>query len=173
MKKLLFLILVIFYGKCFACQCHRIELKKELKYTSAIAHVKVLKIEYVSRGSIFSDAERKHLEENSQAHILDSSRSKSVAKVEVEIIVTYKGSFDSEKLTIYTSKHGQSCGYLGFELGKDFIVFLSPERLSKRLFENYINLNNPNRLWTNRCSRTTVFDEVNANEIVEGLKSLN
>ncbi|MFP2996248.1 hypothetical protein ABN763_10060 [Spongiivirga sp. MCCC 1A20706] len=174
MKKFLFTTLVLlFCSKSFACKCYRVDLKKELKSTKAILHAKVLKIEYVSMGSIFSNPEREHLEKKPENQILHLSRNKSVAKVEVEIINTYKGNFNSEKLTIYTSKHGQSCGYLGFQVEKDFIIFLQPELLSKRLFRDYENRVNQNRLWTSRCSRTMLFNEIESKEIRDGLKSLD
>ena len=173
MKKILFLILALSIGKSFACTCRTTELKKELRRTSSILHVKVLKIVYVSKGDILTDEEHKYLEDKfeSEPQNLNALERKSVTKVEIEIIDSYKGDIYASRLTIYTSMHGPSCGYFGFEEGKEFIVFLNPERLSKRLFGDYNNGINPNRLWTNRCSRTSVFNDTKSREIREGLKS--
>ncbi|MEK6152537.1 hypothetical protein WIW50_04730 [Flavobacteriaceae bacterium 3-367] len=175
MRKILFIIFVLSISKSFACTCYRTELKKELRRTSSILHIKVLKIEYVSKGDILTVEEHKYLEVKfeSEPQILNALERKSVTKVEIEIIDSYKGDIDATSLTIYTSMHGPSCGYFGFEEGKEFIVFLNPERLSKRLFGDYNNGINRNRLWTNRCSRTAEFDKTKAVEIREGLKSLD
>ena len=174
MRKILFLILVLSISKGFACTCRTTELKKELRRTSSILHVRILKIEHVSKSDILTFEERKYLEGKfeSEPQILNALERKSVTKVETEIIDSYKGSINATRLTIYTSLHGPSCGYFGFEKGKEFIVFLHPERLSKSFFGNYNNGINRNRLWTNRCTRTMAFDDTKAREIREGLKSL-
>lgn len=174
MKKLLFLILALSFGKGIACTCHSVDLERELKYTSAIVHVKVLKIEYVSKWEIFTNEERKYLENeyDSKPEFQNLFRKKSVTKVKVRLVDTFKGNFYTDELTIFTSMHGPSCGYFGFKEGKEFIVFLTPEILSKRLFGNYNKGVNKNRLWTNTCSRTSEFDEVTATEIIEGLDKL-
>ncbi|NAY93450.1 hypothetical protein GTQ34_16180 [Muricauda sp. JGD-17] len=174
MRKILFLLLVLSASKSFACTCRGYDLERELRFTTAILHARVLKIDFVSKGEIFTEQELQYLENKfeSQPKMLNVFQRKSVTKVEIEIIDSYKGDMDRTRLTIYTSMHGPSCGYFGFEVGKEFIVFLHPERLSKRFFGDYNNGINRNRLWTNRCTRTMIFDKTKAGEIIEGLKSL-
>ncbi|WP_222982496.1 hypothetical protein [Flagellimonas meishanensis] len=128
----------------------------------------------MSKKEIFTIEELQYLAKKfeSEPKMLNVFEPKSVTKVEIEIVDSYKGNMDRTSLTIYTYMHGPSCGYFGFEVGKEFIVFLHPERLSKKFFGDYDNRVNQNRLWTNRCTRTMLFDTTKAVEIREVLKSL-
>ena len=99
---------------------------------------------------------KKILEEN---HLL---------KVEFVIEHIYKGTDIQEKIVIYTPKSTAACGYTEFEIGKDFIVFLSQKKELPYKFK--INSGNENLFWTTHCTWTSQFQESSHSEICELLK---
>lgn len=144
MKRILILILLLFsYSEMEACKCAPSEnLKSEFDGT-----------EIVVRGKVVG---KKILEEN---HLL---------KVEFVIEHIYKVTYIQEKIVIYTPKSSAACGYLEFEIGKDFIVFLSQKKELAYKFK--INSGKENLFWTTHCTWTSQYNESLHSEISELLK---
>ena len=167
---LIFLAVGVYTAK--ACKCQNSEnVQEEFEQTSFIVSGKVLSKSHVSYESILSEEEldliRKKFETNPQK--MNGLKLESIIKIELAINHIYKGTGIKDKITIYTSKFGQSCGYLGFEIGQNFIAYLSSTSYlntfynlpSKKLDETKEN----GVFWTNHCRRTRVFDKTEDKEL--------
>lgn len=144
MNRILILIFVLFsYSEIKACRCAPSEnLKSEFERTEIVVSGKVVA--------------KKILEEN---HLL---------KVEFVIDHIYKGTDIQEKIVIYTPKSTAACGYLEFEIGKNFIVFLSQKKELPYKFK--INSGKENLFWTTHCTWTSQYQESLHSEICELLR---
>ena len=171
-RLLIFLVLISTVEQTLACNCSYQELEFEVKRTKTIVHGRVLSLEVTSLESILTITEKEYLQNRykDEPFVIKSTQNKLVVKVELEIIEVLKGETDKKIISIYTSKHGPECGYIGFIEDKEFVVFLSPKKLPRRLFAGFNDNIDDSRLWTNRCTRTKVFDQSEANNIKQLLK---
>ena len=160
--------LLFFYSSINACTCTTPTIEKGFMKSSLVIHGKVLSKTQVSRRSLRNPKElaesitrlRERLLINNSDSIaeikvnnfLKGLDSKSITKVDIVVMDFFKNQFQlSDTLSIYT-RGGISCGYSGFEIGKEFIVYGSKSR----------NVFNSNRLvtyWTGLCSRTKNVDK--------------
>lgn len=78
--------------------------------------------------------------------------------LEVELLIEriYKGTDIQEKIVIYTPKSTAACGYLEFEIGQDFIVFLSQKK--ELPFKFKIDSGKENLFWTTHCTWTNQYN---------------
>ena len=121
------IFLVLSFQTAIACRCYEPEsLEKEFEETELIVRGVVLSKEYVSYFSTLSGKQAKLIQEKYKAdkQKLAWFTSKTITKIELKVSETYKGKGTS-KVVIYTNKSGASCGYLDFEIGKEFIVYAS------------------------------------------------
>ena len=144
MERILILILVLFsYSEMEACRCVQSKnLKSEFDGTEIVISGKVVEIEI--------------LEEN---HLM---------KVEFLTERIYKGADIQEKIVIYTPKSTAACGYLEFEIGKNFIVFLSQKKLPPHTFKT--DSGKEKFFWTTHCTRTSQYSESLNSELCELLE---
>ncbi|MGB5820861.1 MAG: hypothetical protein WBG90_15355 [Saonia sp.] len=167
---LIFLTLGVYTAK--ACKCEGSEgVQKEFEQTNVIVSGKVLSKCYVSYESTLSTEQRDLIREeyDSNSDRFNKLKLESIIKIELEIYYTYKGTGIEDKITIYTSKFGASCGYLGFEIGQDFIAYLTTESYLNSIYKIPNNTNNETDtkviFWTNHCRRTTEFDKMEDKEL--------
>ncbi len=171
-KQVAILVSIFFYYGLFACQCYPVKFKKELEDTPSIVKVKVVSIAYVSGESADSVSPSDiQATSNTKQERISYFQPKTVTRVEVEILRCYKGKPNLERMSIYTSRLGASCGYLDFEEGKEFIVFLRPNENQKNTDKEENMAESSVPLWTNRCSRTSLYKKSMENQILEELKT--
>ena len=91
-----------------------------------------------------------------------------VTKVTIEVAKSYKGSVAQGMLTVFTPSLGIDCGFLGFREGEEYIVYANQQNdLLPLLAPQVVGLEQPNTFWTNQCTRTKVFSQLEANELLE------
>ena len=158
MKFKLILVLIFLFGiqSALACRCVKnISVKTEFKETEVIVSGKVLSKTYVSSENVLEkerlDLIKKEYKDNPKK--MSELKMESIIKIELGVNYTYKGNAIQDKITIYTSKFSSACGYLGFEVGQDFITYLSTR--------------DNGYFWTNRCTRTKKFDEMDDKTLCE------
>ena len=86
----------------------------------------------------------------------------------MEITNLYKGEIKNDTVIIYTTRTGASCGYTGFELGREYLIYTVLNGYFSNFFDlNFkdIKLESKNTFWTNHCTRTTVYNEVESKEL--------
>ncbi len=167
---LIFLTLGVYTAK--ACKCQGSEnVQEEFEQTNVIVSGKVLNKCYVSYESTLSseqlDLIREKYDSNSDG--INRLKLESIIKIELEINYTYKGTGIEDTITIYTSKFGASCGYLGFEIGQDFIAYLTPQSYLNPIYKIPSDTNKETDskgvFWTNHCRRTMEFNKLEDNEL--------
>ena len=156
--------LILSFQAAIACKCDGYgSVKKEFEQTELIVRGIVLSKEYVS---YFSTLSKKQVELIIEKYQSDEQKlawfsSKMVTKIELEVSKTYKGKGTS-KVVIYTNKSGASCGYLDFEIGKEFIVYASEFGYVDTRYGDKENSGKWKRseseFWTNHCRRTKYFN---------------
>lgn len=170
--KLIFLIFILGVYTAQACKCQGFEsVQAEFKQTDVIVHGKVLSKSYVSYESTLTaerlDLIHKEYKENSQK--LNGLKLESIIKIELKINYTYKGTGIEKIITVYTSRHAASCGYLGFEIGQDFIAYLSPksylDTFYKTSSKNLNGTDTKGAFWTNHCRGTKLFHKTEHKEL--------
>lgn len=135
-------------------------MKEEIKYSDAVMVGKIIAKELVTlidstAISIFSN---------------DSTTTKGypyetvVAKYELVLTSIYKGEITSDTLKIYTGLGGGDCG-VRFEVGKEYIVYGKEETYFGQINNDLPFPKGDNIFWTNICSRTTIKNKKELNEI--------
>lgn len=165
MRVLLTIILFLTFGihTAKACKCQgQNDVQTEFEGTKVIVHGKVLNKSFVSYASTLSTEKLNAIREKykSDSQKLAFLESESIIKVELEIIESYKGNGQKNKITVYTSRSSASCGFLGFKVDEDFLIYLSPKSQMDFMFSKASNgAKDSSVLWTNHCTRTKGFDK--------------
>lgn len=167
---LLLLILVgLNHQTLHACKCDvKDDIKAHFEGTEVIVHGKVISKEYVDFGQSLTakglDLVCESYENNIE--VLDFLDKDFLIKVELEVIETYKGQELPKRISVYTARTSGACGYLTFETGKEYQIFLSTTCYFNFQFKKAnLNKSHYNGLWTNRCTRTDEFDSTEDREL--------
>jgi hypothetical protein len=162
LKGLLIIVILLFrVGNSLACSCESVSsLEEAFNYSDAVFHGKVVNKSLVTYAESIrkeaADSIRKNLDEN-KLSLFDYE---FILKVEFEIKTCFKGNIFNDTIVIYTTRTSASCGYTGFEVGKDYIVYGSLKSYAFWAFiknSNAINFEKQNTFWTNHCTRTDVY----------------
>lgn len=144
-----------------ACKCEGYDnVETEFKGTDVIVHGKILSKTFVSYASTLSTEKlnlfkKKYKSDSQKLAFLES---KSIIKVELVIIESYKGNGLKNIAVVYTNRTGASCGFLRFKVGEDFLVYLSSKNQMEFMFANAGGGTKDGLgLWTNQCTRTKEF----------------
>ena len=145
-KKIIYIAVLLFSLEVSACRCFPNEtLQAEFDETEIIANGKVI---------------GKEVLENSD-----------LLKITFEARVIYKGKEIKNDIIIYTPKSNAACGYLEFEVGKEFIVFLSKEKELHYKFEKIKeSQGGENIFWTTHCTWTNLYTDDLHSELCELLE---
>jgi len=173
MNKILVLIIFSLLGYCnvFACSCKKEKTAKgAFEYHEYIVHGKVLNKTLVTVESTMKKEKLDSLQEiyKEDNNKLKSLSNKSILKVEVEVIGEFKGKSESNIITIFTPKYGSACGYTGFEVGKEYLIYGSSKSYVYYNFQRkgkYINYELENTYWTSHCYRTKEYLKSEAQEL--------
>lgn len=163
MRKIAFLLFLFVLSNhfVFACKCNSgDDIKEDYLSTDVIIHAKVLKKEFVTFLSTFSKNGFKKITSkyDSDKEKIEYLEKDWVIKLEMQVLYTYKGEKLSKIVTVYTSKNSASCGYLGFEIGKEYQVYLFKECYLDTVADKAKrNALNNKGYWTHRCMRTKEF----------------
>lgn len=162
-------LIIIWTSNSFACKCEDPEsVQESFNYSDAVFHGKVINKSLVSFGqSIKSESA------DSIRHFLDDNKlslfdSEFIIRVELEIKKCYKGNIFNDTIVIYTTRTSSSCGYLGFEIGKEYIVYgLRKSYAFRTFFKNAegSDIEKQNTFWTNQCTRTDEYNYEEAKEL--------
>jgi hypothetical protein len=91
-----------------------------------------------------------------------------IFKIEFEIVERYKGIELRDTVTIYTAMNSASCGYK-FEVGKSYIIYASTKSYMDFMALNKVDrskgLERENTYWTSHCTRTTEYNNLEADEL--------
>jgi hypothetical protein len=93
-------------------------------------------------------------------------------KVELKLNRCFKGNSLQDTVTIYTTRTGASCGYRGFAVGRQYIVYASNTSYLYGFFlrQPCENIGREGTYWTNQCMRTQEYTYA---ETVELEKCMN
>ncbi|WP_418502445.1 hypothetical protein [Flagellimonas sp.] len=167
------LILLILVGlnhhTLLACKCDvKDEIEAHFEGTEVIVHGKVISKEFVDFGHSLT-AKGLHLvceSYENDIEVLGFMDKEFLIKVELEVIETYKGQKLPKRISVYTARTSGACGYLKFEMGKEYQIYLSSTCYFNLKFKNAnLNKSHYNGLWTNRCTRTREFDPAEDREL--------
>lgn len=171
MMKTLLIILLIILGtsNSLACSCEEPgSVEESFNYSDAVFLGKVINTSFVTFAESIkteaADSIRKNLDEN-KLSLFDSE---FIMKVEFEITKCYKGNIFNDTIIIYTTLTSASCGYRGFEIGKDYIVYSSTKSYAFWTFMKNADENafeQQNTYWTNQCTRTAEYNYAEAKEL--------
>ncbi|MBK7225097.1 MAG: hypothetical protein IPH96_06645 [Saprospiraceae bacterium] len=98
-----------------------------------------------------------------QSEILNSD---FLIQAKLRVIELFKGEINDDTLTLYTTRTGASCGYTGFVIGKQFIIYSSPNSYFFSHFyrpQRNRRLEKANTNWVTSCSITTALREDHLN----------
>ena len=170
MKTLLIIgLLIIGTNSSLACSCEEPgSVEESFKYSDAVFHGKVINKSFVTFAESIrtetADSIRQNLDEN-KLSLFDSE---FIMKVDFEITKCYKGDIFNDTIVIYTTRTSASCGYRGFEIGKDYIIYGSTKSYAFWTFiknaDEYV-FEKQNTFWTNQCTRTDEYNYAEAKEL--------
>jgi hypothetical protein len=91
-----------------------------------------------------------------------------IFKIDLQITEKYKGILLTDTVTIYTAMNSASCGY-SFDVGNSYIVYARKKSDLTALFLNSgdrnKDLERKDTYWTNHCTRTTEYNNLEADEL--------
>jgi hypothetical protein len=161
MIRIIFIIFILSVStRSLACNCNETgTVDESFKYSDAVFHGKVIQKTFVSFGQSIkkeaADSIRRTLDEG-KLNLFDSD---FIIKLEFEVKHHFKGTTIDDTIIIYTSRTSASCGYIGFEIGKEYIVYSSSK---SHVFSTFLSPKNEfekeNTYWTNHCTRTQEFN---------------
>ncbi len=175
-KTLLLLFLIgLNHQSLFACKCD-VNNSVETSYneTEVIVHGKVISKEFVDFGQSLTGKGNDLVCESYQndTEILDFLEKDYLIKIKLEIIELYKGQALPKIITVYTSRMSAACGFLEFEIGKEFQIYLSSScHFNFKFKKANLDKSHYNGLWTNRCTRTRKFDLSEDRELKKLMKN--
>ncbi|NHN26000.1 hypothetical protein FIA58_009970 [Flavobacterium jejuense] len=163
MKNYILLCLLITFSNqsLFACKCQQIDdIKSDYVSTDAIIHAKVIAKEFVSFASTVNEKGIQLIQSayHSEKEKIDFLEKDWIIKIKMEIVSVYKGKKLSKYITVYTSRLAATCGYLNFDIGQEYQVYLSNDCYFDHVFKKAaLKSKNYNGYWTNVCTRTKTF----------------
>lgn len=170
-RLLVTLLLFGLVGEIYACKCDGTgTVKSSFQSSDAIISGRVLSKEIVSYSQTINpdsvSAIKSRLKDDKQK--LQFFEMSYVVKVEFETVEKYKGTILHDTVTIYTAMNSASCGYT-FDVGKFYIVYASRKSYLDFMFLNRVDrdkgLEIENTYWTNICTRTTEYNNLEADEL--------
>lgn len=114
-------LLLIGTNNSLSCSCQGTgSVEEAFGYSNAVFHGKVIAKSFVT----FSESIRKEAADSLRIDLderkLNLFDSEFIVAVELEIITCYKGNLFNDTVVIYTTRTSASCGYRGFEVGKEY-----------------------------------------------------
>lgn len=173
MKKILTALFLIIIGgvNSYACRCEDPgSIQEAYNYTETILQGSVLSKSFVTFKSTMNEAQISLLNEKfkDNPQRLSLMESEFVIKIELKITNVYKGEIKNDTVIIYTTRTGVSCGYTGFETGREYLIYTSSRSHMYAFFDSNANeekLELENTFWTNHCTRTMVYNRKEAKEL--------
>jgi hypothetical protein len=165
------IILLGFTGFCYACKCGGPgTVKSSFEGSHVVVSGRVLSKQLVPFSQTIRpdsvSAIRERFKDDKQN--LEFFEMNYFFKIDLSIVDRYKGTDLPDTVTIYTSMHSASCGYK-FELGKSYIIYASNSSHLSFMFNDRFGLGKGSQkedtYWTNRCTRTTEYNSVEADEL--------
>lgn len=166
MRRAYFIILFfgLTYQTLLACKCNvNDDTKAGFESSEIIVHGKVINKEFVTFSSSFTGKGMELVCESyiNDAQIQDFLEREFLIKVEVEVIEIYKGERIPKIISIYTARTTAACGFLEFEIEREYQIYLFSTSYFDHNFKNVsLDKNLYNGFWTNRCTRTRSFDSM-------------
>lgn len=170
MKGILILTyLISLIQQVIACSCsYPTEISKAFATSKTVVYGEIVELKVVKvSDSMEPDSLRHYIQKeelnNYQSEILNTD---FLIQAKLRIIELFKGEINNDTLTLYTTRTGASCGFTGFEIGKQFIIYSSP---NSYFFSNFYRpqgnrrLEKANTNWVTSCSITTALKEDHLN----------
>ncbi|MBK8242872.1 MAG: hypothetical protein IPK88_05560 [Saprospiraceae bacterium] len=152
-----------------ACSCvYPTEISKAFVASKTVVYGEIVELKIIKvSDSMDPDSLRHYLQKEElndlQSEILNSD---FLIQAKLRIIELFKGEINNETLTLYTTRTGASCGFTGFEIGKQFIIYSSPNSYFFSHFyqpQGNRRLEKANTNWVTSCSITTALREDHLN----------
>jgi hypothetical protein len=164
MGKLIFLVTFgIFFtnSELYACSCiGERTVKEEIKASDAVFVGRIISKELVE---VVDSMAIKMFNSDTVSRNVYPYKT-IIAKFELVVTSKYKGKITSDTVEIYTGLGGGDCG-VRFEIGKDYIVYGELERYLGQADSDWQYPTGDNMYWTNTCSRTTLMNDEELNQI--------
>jgi hypothetical protein len=143
-----------------ACDCNSVKsIENSFENSSLVVHGRIISKEFITYSETlrtnWSDSLTKWAKDKGQ--LLDlSTISQNIILVKVHVLRSYKNQTRLDTLTIFTPRNSSNCGFNSFEVGKEYIIFNSPDIFKINEFKNFYNeqVQQINTLWTNQCTST-------------------
>ncbi len=167
---------VVVFTYAISCNCEDPGTVAEAyNYTETIIYGKVVKKEFVSFGYTMELEKSNYLSSllKNDKQKLGIFESNFIVKIELAVKKIYKGKIVNDRITIFTTRTGASCGFIRFEIGKDFIIYASSRSHAYWLFGTEIavkSFEKRNTYWTNQCTRTEEYNSYEASELEKLMK---
>lgn len=164
-------IFFFFVPATFACNCALpISVSEAFAKTETVLHACVANVSEVSifetMAVHYADSLMSSFEDKGAN--MKTIETKSIFEIELEVFEVYKGKIKGNKTTIYTNRSGASCGYTGFEAGREYIVYAYVYSQAYRTLDlgnSNKDYRKSNSYWTNSCTRTDYYSYKEANDI--------
>ena len=157
-------------SECPACKCSDPgSVKDSFNRGGIIIKATVIGIDTVAYSETLVEKEAKQIERSlkDKPQRLAFFTSKSLFKVRVLVTERFKGENIIDTIAIYTPMFGGSCGYR-FQMNKEYIIYGSGRGFYSTFFDRKDEdgrVEREHTYWTNHCTRTKMFDEMEAKEL--------
>jgi len=155
-----------------ACSCEPTDTLEAYRTTPVIVKGTVVSKSFVSLSSTMNDTALRKFKSAGLSEIQEDYLQLQVLRIELSVSEIYKGGLQyCDKVILYTTAHGGSCGYLGFRESEEFIVHASPSSFTYSFFISDLHvtdkLEEHGSLWTNLCTLTAPYSSDNEKTITQ------
>lgn len=167
-KKLLIAGCLLWANASFSCSCgEEGSIEESFAEADIVIHGTVVQQSSTTIKETLNPNLGDSLEELISIRDKDLLNSELVSKIQVQVNKIYKGKVMSDTVIIYTARQSSACGYTQFKIGEEYIIYGDKESYfsSIMLYEKIDDSEKNGTFWTNQCTRTTRYNELEANQL--------
>lgn len=167
-KKLLIVGCLLWANASFSCSCGE-EGSVEESFAGAdiVIHGTAVQRSYTTIKETLNPNLGDSLEELVSIRDKDLLNSELATKIQVQVNKIYNGKVISDTVKVYTARQSSAFGYTQFKIGEEYIIYGDKESYfsSMMLYEKIADSEKNGTFWTNQCTRTTSYNELEANQL--------
>ncbi len=147
-----------------ACSCnYPTEVKNAYEVSHTIVYGEIVELAVVKvTDSMDSDSLKLFLQNDLTKFQTETLNAEFLIRAKLKKKETLKGYIKQDTITMFTTRTGASCGFTKFRIGKEYIIYASP---NSYFFSNFYSpqrkrkLELKNTYWVTSCSITSEFEQ--------------
>lgn len=154
----------------FACSCnYPTEVEQAFEVSHTIVYGEIVELSIVKVSESMDKDSLEYFKQNNLTNFqIETLNADFLIRAKLKKTEILKGIIKQDTITIFTTRTGASCGFTRFRVGKEYIVYASP---NSYFFSNFYTpqsnrkLEKQNSYWVTSCSITSEFEQEHLSEL--------